>query len=38
MILSGDKKQQLLQIDTLLTGYEVFFSFESKQLVLIESL
>jgi Ser/Thr protein kinase RdoA (MazF antagonist) len=37
MMLSGDRQQQLLQIDTLLTGYEEFFSFESKQLVLIES-
>ncbi len=38
MMLSGDRQQQLLQIDTLLTGYEEFFSFESSQLVLIESL
>jgi Ser/Thr protein kinase RdoA (MazF antagonist) len=38
LILSGDGQQQLLQIDTLLTGYEEFFSFEYKQLVLIESL
>ncbi|NQY87243.1 MAG: serine/threonine protein kinase [Colwellia sp.] len=38
MMLSGDRRQQLLQIDTLLMGYEEFFSFESKQLVLIESL
>ncbi|MBL4764489.1 MAG: serine/threonine protein kinase [Colwellia sp.] len=38
MMLSGDRQQQLLQIDTLLMGYEEFFSFESKQLVLIESL
>lgn len=38
MMLSGDRQQQLLQIDTLLMGYEEFFSFESSQLVLIESL
>ena len=38
MMLSGDRQQQLLQIDTLLMGYEEFFSFEPKQLVLIESL
>lgn len=38
MMLSGDRQQQLLQMDTLLMGYEEFFSFESSQLVLIESL
>jgi len=38
MMLSGDRQQQLLQIDTLLMGYEEFFSFESSQLNLIESL
>jgi Ser/Thr protein kinase RdoA (MazF antagonist) len=38
MMLSGDRQQQLLQIDTLLMGYEEFFSFESSQLLLIESL
>ncbi|GAA6171458.1 serine/threonine protein kinase [Colwellia sp. KU-HH00111] len=38
MMLSGDRQQQLLQIDTLLMGYEEFFSFEPTQLVLIESL
>lgn len=38
MMLSGDRQQQLLQIDTLLMGYEEFFSFEPSQLVLIESL
>jgi Ser/Thr protein kinase RdoA (MazF antagonist) len=38
MMLSGDRQQQLLQIDTLLMGYEEFFSFEPEQLVLIESL
>ncbi len=38
MMLSGDRQQQLLQIDTLLMGYEEFFTFESNQLLLIESL
>jgi len=38
MMLSGDRQQQLLQLDTLLTGYEEFFSFEPQQLNLIESL
>jgi len=38
MMLSGDREQKLLQLDTLLSGYEEFFSFESSQLNLIESL
>jgi Ser/Thr protein kinase RdoA (MazF antagonist) len=38
MMLSGDRQQQLLQLDTLLTGYEEFFTFEHEQLLLIESL
>jgi Ser/Thr protein kinase RdoA (MazF antagonist) len=38
MMLSGDRQQQLLQLDTLLSGYEEFFTFEHNQLVLIESL
>ena len=38
MMLSGDRQQQLLQLDTLLAGYEEFFTFEPNQLVLIESL
>ena len=38
MMLSGDRQQQLLQLDTLLMGYEEFFTFESDQLYLIESL
>jgi Ser/Thr protein kinase RdoA (MazF antagonist) len=38
MMLSGDRQQQLLQLDTLLMGYEEFFTFESSQLALIESL
>ncbi|NMP30557.1 serine/threonine protein kinase [Thalassotalea sp. M1531] len=38
MMLSGDRQQQLLQLDTMLSGYEEFFSFESSELALIESL
>jgi Ser/Thr protein kinase RdoA (MazF antagonist) len=38
MMLSGDRNEQVLQLDTLLTGYEEFFAFDTKQLVLIESL
>lgn len=38
MMLSGDRQQQTLQLDTLLMGYEEFHSFETKQLALIESL
>lgn len=38
MMLSGDRQQQLLQLDTILSGYEEFFSFEPQQLNLIESL
>ena len=38
MMLSGDRQQQLLQLDTMLAGYEEFFTFETDQLVLIESL
>lgn len=38
MMLSGDRNEQLLQLDTLLGGYEEFFTFDSSELVLIESL
>ncbi len=38
MMLSGDRQQKLLQLDTLLMGYEEFFSFEHSELRLIESL
>ncbi|MFT5756216.1 MAG: Ser/Thr protein kinase RdoA (MazF antagonist) [Alteromonadaceae bacterium] len=38
MMLSGDRQEQLLQLDTLLMGYEEFFTFEPNQLMLIESL
>ncbi|GHE88484.1 serine/threonine protein kinase [Thalassotalea profundi] len=38
MMLSGNRQQQLLQLDTMLMGYEEFYSFDTKQLALIESL
>lgn len=38
MMLSGDRQQQTIQLDTLLSGYEEFYDFDSKQLALIESL
>lgn len=38
MMLSGDRNEQVLQLDTLLMGYEEFFTFDTSQLVLIESL
>ncbi|WP_286234321.1 serine/threonine protein kinase [Thalassotalea sediminis] len=38
MMLSGDRQQQVLQLDTLLSGYEEFCEFDSKELALIESL
>ncbi|REL37080.1 serine/threonine protein kinase [Thalassotalea euphylliae] len=38
MMLSGDRSQQFLQLDTMLSGYEEFFSFDARELVLIESL
>ncbi len=38
MMLSGDRQQQTLQLDTLLMGYEEFFDFDPKQFALIESL
>lgn len=38
MMLSGDRQQRLLQLDTMLMGYEEFYSFEPNQLILIESL
>ncbi len=38
MMLCGDRQQMLLQLDTLLMGYEDFFSFEHSELRLIESL
>ncbi|NMP16221.1 serine/threonine protein kinase [Thalassotalea sp. Y01] len=38
MMLSGDRQNKLLQLDTLLMGYEEFFSFEHSELSLLESL
>lgn len=38
MMLSGDRQQRLLQLDTLLLAYEEFCDFDSKQLKLIEPL
>lgn len=38
MMLSGDRQERLLQLDTMLMGYEEFFTFEPNQLFLIESL
>jgi len=38
MMLSGDRNEQVLQLDTLLMGYEEFFTFDTNELVLIESL
>jgi len=38
MMLSGDRQQQTLQLDTLIMGYEEFFEFDTKQFALIESL
>lgn len=38
MMLSGDKQQQMLQLDTLVCAYEEFCQFDTKQLALIEPL
>lgn len=38
MMLSGDRQQQILQMDTMLMGYEEFCSFDTSELALIESL
>lgn len=38
MMLSGDRQQQTLQLDTLLMGYEEFHEFDAKEFALIESL
>ncbi len=38
MMLSGDRQNQLLQLDVLLEAYEEFSEFDSSQLVLIEPL
>lgn len=38
MMLSGDRQQRLLQLDTLVCAYEEFCDFDHRQLVLIEPL
>jgi Ser/Thr protein kinase RdoA (MazF antagonist) len=38
MMLSGDRQEQLLQLDTMLAGYEEFFDFDANELKLIEPL
>ena len=38
MMLSGDRQQQLLQLDTLVEAYEEFHPFDTSQLTLIEPL
>lgn len=38
MMLTGDRQQQLLQLDILLEAYEEFCDFDSRQLALIEPL
>ena len=38
MLLSGDRAEQLDQLDALLEGYEMFHEFDDRELTLIESL
>jgi Ser/Thr protein kinase RdoA (MazF antagonist) len=38
MMLSGDRQQQLIQINTLIEAYEEFCDFDMSQLTLIEPL
>ena len=38
MLLSGDRNEQLIQLDTLLAGYEEFMEFDPRELALIEPL
>ncbi|MGQ8364933.1 serine/threonine protein kinase [Glaciecola sp. 1036] len=38
MMMNGDKQQQLLQIDTLVSAYEEFYDFNHQELSLIEPL
>ncbi|MCF2948753.1 serine/threonine protein kinase [Paraglaciecola aquimarina] len=38
MMLSGDRQQQFIQLDTLIEAYEEFQTFDTKQLALIEPL
>ncbi|PJG57779.1 serine/threonine protein kinase [Aeromonas cavernicola] len=38
MMLSGERHEQQIQLDTLLAGYEEFMSFDSRELALVEPL
>ncbi len=38
MLLSGDRQDKTIQLDALLEGYSQFYSFDSRELVLIEAL
>ena len=38
MMLSGERHEQLIQLDTLLAGYEEFMEFDPRELALIEPL
>ena len=38
MMLSGERHEQQLQLDTLLAGYEEFMEFDQRELALIEPL
>ncbi|MBF7071905.1 serine/threonine protein kinase [Glaciecola sp. MH2013] len=38
MMLSGDRQQQFIQLDTLVEAYDEFHSFDTNELVLIEAL
>ena len=38
MLLSGDRQQQVMQIETILEAYEEFYAFDAKELKLIEPL
>ena len=38
MMLNGDRQQQLLQLDTIISAYEEFHAFDHKELSLIEPL
>ncbi|WP_046007036.1 serine/threonine protein kinase [Pseudoalteromonas rubra] len=38
MMLSGDRQNQVMQLDTLLSGYEEFAAFDTRELALIEPL
>jgi Ser/Thr protein kinase RdoA (MazF antagonist) len=38
MLLSGDRQEKTIQLDALLEGYTQFYSFDARELVLIEAL